>query len=275
MWNPINKFVRANTVAAAFLLTLLFTLLSAAVGFPTMRGGMEPKIGMPVFTVYQAALAVLGIWLMCKLRVRAGDDFKCKNIGRGFLLGWVMFALMTVIVLTSYANRSDYFIKPDPLFLLTVILFPFSTGLLEEVVFRGIVLKILLQKMGGAKKGIINAFLVSAALFAAVHSIHLFWAAPLDVTVDLLLAVAGGVFMGSIYLRTKTLIPSILLHGLFNLAGGIFTAFTGPEYTISPTTLADVAILALIGAIPLLVAAFVLLRKVGPEDVSCISSGSA
>jgi len=268
MWQKINRFVRASTVLSAFLFSVLFLLLSVAVGLPTMQGGMERKIGMPILTVYQIVLAIIGILLMRKLKLLDKNDFKFKNIGKGLLLGWIVFVLSAVMVLFSFLNRSEYFIKPDPLFLLTVILFPLSTGLLEEVIFRGIVLKILLRKTGSTKKGIISAFIISAALFAVVHLIHLIWKNPIDVTGDLLFAIAGGMFLGAVYLRTKTLIVPILLHWLMNLSGGIFDAFTSLEYTVPEATLDNVIIITLIAALPLVIAAFVLLRKVKLEETA-------
>ena len=173
--------------------------------------------------------------------------------------------LIAIIVFTSFSNRSEYFTKPEPLFLLTVILFPFSTGLLEEVIFRGTILKLLLKNMGGTKKGMINAFIISALLFAVAHSTHLIWATPIEVLADLIFAMAGGMLIGAIYLRTKTLIVPILLHWLLNLSGGIFDAFTSHGYTAAGATLGDIIIM-LIVAIPLIITAFVLLRKIKPEE---------
>ena len=267
MWQKINAMVRTKTILSAFLLSAFFVLLVSAVGLPTMQSGMEQKIGMPIFTMYQIALAAVGILLMRKLQVFCPGDFKTKNLGKGLLLGWVAFALMAIMFVASFSSRTEYFVAPEPLFLLTVILFPLSTGLLEEVVFRGIVLKILLKKMAGTKNGIIYAFIISATLFAAVHSIHLIWAAPIEVVADLLFPLAGGMYLGAVYLRAKTLIAPILLHWLMNLSGGIFAAFTSPEYTATKTTLSDVVSIALVGALPLIIAAFVLQRKVKPEDL--------
>jgi len=232
-----------------------------------VNANMQEAIGIPIFTAYQIILAAIGILFMRKLQVLDEGDFKFKNVGKGLLLGWLFFVLMIIIVLTNFSNRSEYIIKPEPLFLLIVILFPFSTGLLEEVVFRGVVLKILLRKMGGTKKGIINAFIISAALFAIVHSVHLIWTNPIEVVGDLLFAIAGGMFLGAVYLRTKTLIAPILLHGLNNLSSSIFLAFTSPEYTAGEATPEDVITMAII-IIPIIIAAFVLLRKVRPEEIA-------
>lgn len=267
MWQRVNNFVRKHTVLSAFLFAALFTLLTAAGGLPLMSNpAMDQRIGIPAFTVYQVVLAATGIILMRKLLLLDASDFKFKNVGKGLFLGWFIFVLMAVIVVTSFSSRSEYFIKPEPLFLLTVILFPFSTGLLEEVVYRGIILKMLLRKRSGTKKGILYAFVVSSVLFGVVHSVHFIWTTPLAVLSDIIFAVAGGVFLGAVYLRTKTLIAPILLHGLNNLASGVFTAFTSSDYTVPPATVDDVAVM-LVVAVPLIIAALVLMRKVKPEEM--------
>ena len=270
MWQKINDFVHANTVFSALLFTVFFLLLTTAVGLPVVSGGIVVEaIGMPIFIAYQLALSLTGIWFMRKLHLLDADDFRFRNIGKGFLLGWVVL-LLTILnfVLNFTSPPEGGFLAPAPLFLLTVILYPFIvSGLFEEVVFRGIVLKMLLRKMGGTKKGIISTFIISAALFGIVHCVHLFWVAPLTVFSDVILATAGGMFLGAIYLRTKTLIAPILLHGLFNLSSMIWWAFTsnGPVSAVE-TTLADVVTIILIGVIPLIIAAFVLLGKVKPEE---------
>ena len=158
------------------------------------------------------------------------------------------------------------FLTPEPLYPIIVILYPFIvSALFEEVVFRGLVLKMLLRKMGGTKKGIVIAFITSATLFGIVHSVHLFWDTPFSVFSSVIFAAAGGFFLGAIYLRTKTLVAPILLHALFNLASMVFLAFT-PNTLTTPVeeTLADFLVVFFVGIVPLTIAAFVMLRKVEP-----------
>ncbi|MCL1803749.1 MAG: CPBP family intramembrane metalloprotease [Eubacteriaceae bacterium] len=266
MWEKFSSFARERPIACAFLLTALFFALVSAGGLPLMANpNMGQRIGIPVFSMYQTAIAAFGIFLMKKAQVFDSSDFALKNTGKGLMLGWVDFLLMAVVIATGIQNRSAYFIKPEPLFLLAVILFPLSTGFLEEAVFRGLVLKVLLRQFGGTKKGIIQSFIISAALFAIVHSIHAVWQNPLDVASDVLFAAAGGMFLGAIYMRTKTLIAPILLHWLHNLSATIFIAFTSSEYQAPEAGLDDVLTLIALGVLPLVAAAFVLLRKAEPD----------
>ena len=256
----IKGFVDKYTVFSAFLFSLLFTVITALVGLPTMQGDMEQKTGMPIFALYQVVLAVIGILFMKMLKILDKNDFRFKNAGKGLLLGWIIFILIIVLVLSNYSNRSEYFIAPEPLFLITVILFPLSTALAEETIYRGLILKILLKKRADTKKGIISSLIISAALFAAVHSVHLIWADPVTVASDLIFAVAGGMLLGAVYIRAKTLVAPILLHWFMNLSGGIFAAFTSPEYATPQASVSDIITISIV-AVPIVISAFVLLEK--------------
>ena len=267
MWGKMRDIFNRYTVLSVFLLVLFFTIMTTIVGLPTMQGSMDLESGMLTMTLYQVLLALMCIFLMYKLDVVGSNDFTFKNTGKGLLLGWILYLLMGISVFTGYQNRSDFFVTPDPLLLLVVIIFPFSTAFLEETLFRGLILKILLKNMATTKKTVYYSFIISALLFGIVHFIHIIWADPLQVIADLVLATAGGVLLGAIYLRSKTLIAPILLHGLFNLAGGIFVAFTNTDYTVPQATFSDV-ITMLVVALPLILAALILLRKVNPEEIS-------
>jgi len=279
MWKRINKFVRAHTVLSAFLLTVFFALLTMTGGLLFILGNIVEEItGIQIYIAWQLVLSVIGIWFMKKLQVIDEGDFKFKNIGKGFLLSWVILLLAAVMfVLGLISPPESGFLTPSLLYLITVIIYPFIvSGLFEEVVFRGILLKILLKKMGGTKKGIISAFIISAVVFGAAHSVHIIWKNPLELVGDIIFPIAGGMFLGAIYLRTKTLIAPILIHGLFNLfAGGmIWWAFTskGPVSSVE-TTLADV-ITVLIVTLPIVITAFVLLRKVKPDEITAWEKAS-
>jgi uncharacterized protein len=79
----------------------------------------------------------------------------------------------------------------------TCVLAPF----LEEMLFRGIMLRSFLQQYSRQR-----AFLYSAALFGLAHlNIYQF-----------AIAFLGGIFLAWLYERTRSLWPCILLHGAYN-----------------------------------------------------------
>ena len=273
MWQRINDFVQTHTVLSAFLLTVLFIVPTSVAGL-LLIVGMEHTVGLPLFTACQLMLTAACIALMRKLEVFDKSDFRFKNVGKGLLLGWIVLvlaAIMFVISLTSPPEGG--YSAPDPWYLLVVILAPFiGTGLFEETLCRGLILKTLLKKMGDTKKGVIAACVISAALFGAAHLVNLTWMDPLSVIPTVFYATAGGIFFGAIYLRTKTLIAPILLHGIMNVSSQVFDAFTSPDFisqrdAVITIDITETVVMTLILVLVFLVPAFILLRKVKPAEI--------
>jgi len=278
MWKKINDFVQAHTILSAFLLTVLFMLPILAAGLSLIIGMGQMK-GLPIFTVFQIVLTAACILLMQKLDVFDKKDFGFKNAGKGLLLGWITYVFVIIsFVINLTSPPEGGYIAPNPLFLVTVILAPFiGTGLFEETLIRGLVLKILLKKKGDTKKGIITACVISAVLFGVAHLTNLVWVDPISVISQVFYATAGGIFFGAIYLRTKTLMAPILLHGLMNVSSQIFDAFTGPDFIsqrdANPTGAAETVVTTLIIVVLYLIPAFVLLRKVKPVEIVVNDNG--
>jgi membrane protease YdiL (CAAX protease family) len=86
-------------------------------------------------------------------------------------------------------------------------------GFLEEMIFRGF----LFQAM--AKNGVKSAIVVSSVTFGIGHIINLINGSGAELLPNLLqvvYAVAVGFAFVMIYCRTKSLMPCIITHGVFN-----------------------------------------------------------
>lgn len=82
---------------------------------------------------------------------------------------------------------------------------------LEEVVFRGVLLRYLCQKW---RRG---AVIVAALLFAVMHLVNLEYQNVIFVLHQVLFAFAAGIALGSVSLLCRSLIPAIGIHLLINL----------------------------------------------------------
>ena len=83
--------------------------------------------------------------------------------------------------------------------------------LAEEIVFRGAILRTLLDMM--SKKNHWVAIMISAAIFGAVHGN----------AAQFVNALLMGLLLGWMYYRTKSLVPGILLHWVNNTVAYILT----------------------------------------------------
>ena len=101
----------------------------------------------------------------------------------------------------------------SPLETVLYVLSMFCVGFLEEMIFRGL----LFQAM--AKNGVKSAIIVSSVTFGIGHIVNLFNGSGAELLPNLLqvmYAVAIGFAFVMIYCRTKSLIPCILTHSIFN-----------------------------------------------------------
>jgi len=287
MWEKTNRLARSYSIFTTFIIGALFIL--ALMGFAVllmlaygMTDAMIDAVTDPsflaLFTLGQIVLSVIIIYLMKKMQVFKVSDFKFNNIGKGFLLGWfnLVFAV-GAFSLTFFALPENSLIMPSPFALITTILHPFlGTGVFEEVLVRGLILKILLLTMGHTKRGTLKACLISSAIFGVVHIVNVIVVGEfLPVIAQVIYATFIGVFYAVLFLRTKTLWIPILLHGLTNVSTGIFNVLLSPDVlqdfmqNQADPSIID-AFMPVVFSIPFLIVGLILLRKVKAEDVEYI-----
>lgn len=90
----------------------------------------------------------------------------------------------------------------------TFILFAITIPIIEEVLFRGIILRLLFRNH------LFIGFIVSSVLFALYH--------PANSVIDYIPYLISGLIFGFIYLKTKKLEASIVLHILNNSVAILF-----------------------------------------------------
>ena len=104
-------------------------------------------------------------------------------------------------------------LNQSPLETVLYILAMFCVGFLEELIFRGL----LFQAM--ARDSVRAAIIVSSVTFGIGHIVNLFNGSGAELLPNLLqvlYAMAVGFAFVMIYCRTKTLMPCIIVHSVFN-----------------------------------------------------------
>ena len=118
-----------------------------------------------------------------------------------------LLALLTANV--WYGVRLNESLPETVLYILSM----FCVGFLEEMIFRGL----LFQAM--AKNGVKSAIIVSSVTFGIGHIVNLFNGSGAELLPNLLqvvYAIAIGFAFVMIYCKTKSLMPCILTHSVFN-----------------------------------------------------------
>lgn len=143
----------------------------------------------------------------------------------------MLFYIPVIILLT--ANMWHGFrLNMSPFESILYILSMLCVGFLEELIFRGLLFNAML------KNGKNSAIIVSSVTFGMGHIINLINGSGAELLPNLLqvvYAIAVGFMFVMIYYRTKSLLPCIITHGVFNALSAFAneTGLTSKEQIIS------------------------------------------
>jgi len=88
----------------------------------------------------------------------------------------------------------------------------------EETLFRGLILYVLVKAWGGSKRGLIRSVVVQAFIFGAIHMLQAAGGSSLGTTLLVVLnGIVSGIWWAVLVLNWKSLWQVILLHSLSNL----------------------------------------------------------
>ncbi|MBY8980086.1 MAG: CPBP family intramembrane metalloprotease [Candidatus Lokiarchaeota archaeon] len=183
---------------------------------------------------------------------------RVKPLGRNLLVGFGSFAIFSCILFIGanllgvfYFDPEFLFRDPNPSYFGVASLgwfiwiFMIRPGLWEEVAFRGVVIPLLSKKykklltilISGVIFGLAHAFKIIGVLLAGgPHIFTLF---------QVIYTTLIGFSMGYMYLKTKSLLPSIIYHYLIDTVGMIFL-----NVDIENIVLWGVFLIVFLGVIP-------------------------
>ena len=287
MWKKINNFTYSHSLLSTSIYSIFFISILSVFGyliFEIPQDGLPPGINsLFPFTILQMVLTSAIILLMRKLEIFQISDFGIKYFGKGLILAWVgiigIFGTFFMSYFSYYQFPGKIFIFSNIFYFLLVLFHPLiGTALFEETLFRGLVLKILLRKYGHTKNGIILSCVIPSILFGVVH-ISNYPLVGISVISQIIIPIAHGLFYAALYLRTKTLLVPIFIHGFTNIAHQIFYAIISPDIflqiaeaksqnqlQVESVTFGNV-FLILLSTLPYIIAGFILLKKVTPEKI--------
>ena len=166
--------------------------------------GIEKVVTLPILIALSAIL-----YFFVQKNGLAEKYGLCKS---QLSAGKMLFYIPLLVLLTAnmwYGVAMNL----SPLETVLYVLSMFCVGFLEEVIFRGLLFKAM------AKDGVKSAIIVSSVTFGIGHIVNLFNGSGAELLPNLLqvvYAIAIGFAFVMIYCRTKSLMPCILTHSIFN-----------------------------------------------------------
>jgi hypothetical protein len=139
----------------------------------------------------------------------------------GALYTWVITLIVLAydLVTTIYALFGSVDVSgiSDSVLSASVAANALTTGLIEEIPFRGIILYAFLRLWGDSRRGVIKGVLYSSLLFGGIHIIHILLGRPVPQAILVVIsAFLSGILYAAFLLRWKTIWPVVVLHGVGN-----------------------------------------------------------
>lgn len=187
----------------------------------------------------QSAGALLATVILLLLVSRLGWLHAIGITHFGSWKAWALALVLSVyLLLTSYASFFG-----ETTFDLSALSSPEAqailirqaiVGFVEETLFRGVALYILIAAWGRTRFGTLTALLVQAALFGGLHALALLGGSPINLVLPALVYdFVFGLWIGVLAFGAASLWPAIFLHAFSNAVlfiKGLSTPWLAPAW---------------------------------------------
>lgn len=203
----VSGFTGRHPVLAVVLIEVMLFLALFSAGAYLSISGITDQSPVPYAFVPLAALLLL--YLLTGKRYTRYGFRSLRSIPRRELLFYLPLAADVFLVVTN--GLANGFREVSALQWTGLLGLALLVAFVEETVYRGLILNILLQK------GIRAAVLTSSLLFSLTHLLNLMGGQSMAATLlQLAYALLVGLSLALLYVRHKSLLPLITFHFLHN-----------------------------------------------------------
>ena len=160
-----------------------------------------------------------------KYEKRNVTEFASKRIAKNLIIGILVgFTLQSLTILVIYLNGSYSVVAVNPVsFILIPFAIMFTVAIIEEILVRGIIFRILEEKLGSY-----ISLTISSVLFGVFHLAN-----PNGTLISVICIITAGFLFGAAFIYSRSLWLPIAIHFAWNFTqSGIFGAITsGNEKT--------------------------------------------
>lgn len=240
----LEHFTIQHPVAFGFLLILAFTLLSTLTWpitqiYPFPEGH---ELGAAIAKLMITAFFILLLWGFGWLK-SAGFI----SVGSKRIWGLAIVLMIYNVALGIFAYTGRFWIGLPPFGLTSaIIIYSFTTSLVEETMYRGLLLTAMVKAWGGSQKGLFATAFLSGLFWASLHFFNLL-IRPLPVVASNVLGmICVGIFYAGIVLSGRSIWPAIIFHGVINASINLqLTQIMDFEETATSNTLFFLVVLPL------------------------------
>lgn len=159
------------------------------------------------------------------------NEFSSKGIGKYLLIGTLIgVVLQSLTIIVIALNGGFEIVSFNPVsYVIIPFTMAFTVAVFEEILIRGIIFRIIEEKLGSY-----ISLLISAVIFGALHLLN-----PISTLISgLCVGIEAGLLLGAAFIYSRNLWLPITIHFAWNfMQSGIFGAITsGNEKTTSLLT---------------------------------------
>ena len=212
---------------------LISLILCAAVAVVFAIPGVIPYSDETLGKLMRETIPRLAVGaLLILLMIKGGYAGLLKAKWKGKHLLWSIPCFLVALVnfpVSALIGGEAVIERADLLWLL--LLNCGAIALVEEAFFRGILLPFFMERMKHKRYRVLFAVLSTAALFALMHLINLFFGAGLlDTALQVGYTFLLGCMLAVMLLKTKNIWLCMIVHFVFDIGGTIVTALGRGEF---------------------------------------------
>ncbi|TXS90777.1 CPBP family intramembrane metalloprotease [Parahaliea maris] len=228
-------------------------ILQAGKGSLDEMASKQFVIALFVAPIFLLAVIALFKWDWQAIGFKTAQDWKLLWLPGLFVLGFIGMAVVTGL--------------PPTATIVIVLVNSMLVGISEELMFRGILFRNLMQ----TSMGTWAAIWVVSIVFGLVHSLNGFMTGDfIAASAQALAAMMSGIWLHAIRLRTTSLYPAMIIHGLWDFALFLVAAAVvaggvagGSSNEIADPNMLEQILLPALMPLPLFVYGLWLLRGIG------------
>jgi uncharacterized protein len=207
----------ANQKNLIFLLIILMFVL-VLIDINVLQNNLDTQM------ITGSLLRILGglVFIVIIYGLGHGHIFKIKSLSKAFLIMIPAF-IVSINNFPIVAFLDGRAILTEPIYRIFLFFIEsLSVGFFEEIIFRGMILVFLLDKLKEEKNGVMISIILSSLIFGFIHVLNIFNGASVNSTMlQIGYSFLVGMMWAVLFLKTGNLWLTMLLHATFNFFGQV------------------------------------------------------
>ncbi len=200
----MKKLYEKSELAFSIIAIVIYCVLLSVGDSLSAEVGINKIITLPVALIMSAVLFIF------ITRNGLGEKYGlCKPKTSAKEMLYYIPLIIMLLANVMFGVKLNLPVGETVLYILSMI----CVGFLEEIIFRGMLFKAM------AKDGLKTAVILSSVTFGIGHIINLFNGSGAELLPNILqviYAVAAGFMFVMLFLKSGSIVPCIILHGVFN-----------------------------------------------------------